>query len=141
MKTTLHKILIHSNQVISSAIFPIGQLYEDAQEARYYITNWLSRNPEVHYRPYLSPPLVPIFSKSYPISRITTHLPEIHLILSSHLRLGVPKGLLLSGFPTKTLYAFLDWSIRATCPAHLSRLDLRFLIGLFQGFVTVSFLR
>ena len=43
-----------------------------------------------------------------------------------HLRLG----LLVSGFPTKTLYAFLDGSIPATRSAHLSRLDLRFLIML-----------
>ena len=42
-----------------------------------------------------------------------------------------PKGLFPSGFPTKTLsYAFLDCSIRATCPSHLSRLDLRRLIML-----------
>ena len=31
-------------------------------------------------------------------------------------------------FPTKTLYAFLDSYISPKCPAHLSRLDLRFLI-------------
>ena len=43
----------------------------------------------------------------------------------SHLRLGLPKGILLSGFPTKTLYAFLNFSIRATCPARLSRLILQ----------------
>lgn len=34
MPTTVHKILIHSPQVISSAILPIGQLSEEAQEAR-----------------------------------------------------------------------------------------------------------
>lgn len=34
MPTTLHKILIHSYIVISSAILPIGQLSEEAQEAR-----------------------------------------------------------------------------------------------------------
>jgi len=41
------------------------------------------------------------------------------LILSCHLRLGLPSGLFPSGFPTKTLHTPLLSPIRTACPSHL----------------------
>lgn len=34
MPVTLHKILVHSTEVVKSSLLPIGQLSEEAQEAR-----------------------------------------------------------------------------------------------------------
>ena len=51
-------------------------------------------------------------------------LTPISLILSSHLRLGLPKGLFPVGLPVKILKVLLLSSILATCPAHHNLLDL-----------------
>jgi len=58
------------------------------------------RKPKIHYRIHERPPPVTGATQSMP-----PHLTS--LILSSHLRLGLPSGLLPSGLPTKTLYALL----------------------------------
>ena len=60
-----------------------------------------------------------------PIQSIYTHPTywRAILILSTHLRLGLPSGLLPSNFLTKNLYTPLSLPILATCPAHLILLD------------------
>jgi hypothetical protein len=50
------------------------------------------------------------------------------LISSNHLCLGLPRRLLPSGFPTKTLYALLFSHMRTTDTVHLTLLDLIILI-------------
>jgi hypothetical protein len=74
-------------------------------------------NPKVHYRTHKCPPPVPILSPLHPVLTTPSHFLKIHLCL------GLPNGLVPSGFPTNTLCTPLPSPIRATCPAHLILLD------------------
>jgi len=69
-------------------------------------------------------PLVPILNQINPVKASSPYFLKIHLVLSSNLRLGLPRGLIPSDFATKALYEPLLSPIRATNPAHLILLDL-----------------
>ena len=60
-------------------------------------------NPEVHYHTRKCPPPVLILSQLHPVPTTPSPSWRSILILSSHLRLGLPSGLFPSCFPTKTL--------------------------------------
>jgi len=61
-----------------------------------------------------------------------------YILIPFHLCLGLPSGLLPSGFPTKILSTFLNYRTPATCPVHLNpclsyEKDIRFEYKPFSG--------
>jgi len=77
-------------------------------------------NPKVHYCIHLSLSWARLIQSMPPHPTSWSSI----LILSSHLCLGLPSGLVPWGFPTKTLYTPLPSPICATRPTHLILLDL-----------------
>ena len=70
-------------------------------------------NPNVQYRIQNSQPPVPTLSENNHAKVPQTYFLKTILILSSHRRVYPPSRLFFSGFPTKTLYAFLSSPTRA----------------------------
>ena len=65
-------------------------------------------NLKVYYRIHKCQSPVPSLSQINPVHTPHPTSWRFVLILSSHLRLGLPSGLFPSGFPTKTLYTSLS---------------------------------
>ena len=101
------------------------------QQSPSWETNWFSASQEiprilwksmVHYRIHKCPPPVPILSQLDQVDAPPQSISWISiLILSSHLRLGLPNSLFPSGFPTKTLYTPLSHTRYMPHPSHSSR--------------------
>jgi len=98
----------------------------------------LLQNPKVHYFIHKSIPLVHIISHMIPVPTFQPSLPKINSNITSHLCLGLASGLFPSDSPEKILYAFLISPMYATCPAHLSFLDLITLIILGELYMLQS---
>jgi len=79
-------------------------------------------NPKVHYRIHKCPSLVPILSHVYPVHTPRTTSWRFILILSSHLRLGLPNGLFLRFPHQNPVYASpLPHTRYMSRPSHSSR--------------------
>jgi hypothetical protein len=62
------------------------------------------------------------------------------ILISYHLRLGLPSELLTQDFPTETWFIFAVVPVRTTCPVHLILLDLIILIITGKEHKSCSFL-
>ena len=81
-------------------------------EANWFATSQeiplISRNPTAHNRTHKRPPPVSILGQPNPVHIPTFHLLKIHPNIIHLLRLGLPSGLVPSGFPTKIIYTPLS---------------------------------
>jgi hypothetical protein len=66
-------------------------------------------------------------------NKVSPRILQMALVLYSHQFLDLPRGLFRSGFPIKTLYAFLISSMRTTCHTYLVLLDFITLILLGEA--------
>ena len=67
---------------------------------------------------------MPILIRINPFTRIDTYLFKVHFNIVLPSTPSLSKGLFPVGLPVNILKAVLPSSILATCPAHLSLLDL-----------------
>jgi hypothetical protein len=77
-------------------------------------------NLKVHYLIHKSPSIVPVLNQNKQVHTTSSYLISV-LILSTHLRPGLPSRLFPSVFSANSLHSFLFSLIRAKCRTQLSR--------------------
>ena len=87
---------------------------ENIEKCIYGVILW---NPKVHHRIHKSTTPFPILSQINSVYAPHPTSQRSILILSSHLRLCLPGGLLPSGFLTKALYTPLTHTCHMSCPS------------------------
>jgi hypothetical protein len=106
-------------QIRYEAAIHISQLtrYSSALLKKPPVPQLLKNFPKI----YGTRTFITVFRRARSIQSIAPHATSLRsiLILSTHLRLGLPNGLFPSEFSTKTLYAFLfSPSFYMPCPSH-----------------------
>jgi hypothetical protein len=107
-----YSLFLYTNSIEQSPSWDANR-YSASQESPCVL--W---NLKVHYHIHDRPPLFPILSQTDPAHAPHPTSQRSILMLYSHLRLGFPRSLLASSFPTITLHASLLYPIHATCPAN-----------------------
>jgi hypothetical protein len=95
-------------------------------------------NAKVHYSVHKTSPLDPNQSQINPVHVTQSYSSKIHFDICSRLRLNLSSALFHSGFPIKILCTFLVSPMRATCPAHLIRLDCDVRLFFFEHSIVQS---
>jgi hypothetical protein len=113
----------------------------------YSITNSMEQSPweanshsasqEIPCFFHNSLPLVPMLNHMRTVRTFPPYFPKIHSNILQ-LCLGLPSRLFPSGFTTKNCYALLISPMRATCPTHLTLLQLLSVIILGEAYRTTA---
>jgi hypothetical protein len=119
---------LHSlNHSLTNSLMELSPSWEATNCAATQELSSILWHAKVHYRTQKSPPLVPFLSQIDPVHIISSYLRSI-LILSTHLRLGLPSSLFFWLSHQHPIVCIHIPTIRATCPAQLILLDLIILI-------------
>ena len=104
-KRRLFSIHFLSNSVVSYYLLTYSMVQSPSWEANCFAASQeiprISRNPKVHYRTHKRPPPISILGPPNPV-HIPTSWRSI-IILSTHLRLGLPSDLFPSGLPIQVI--------------------------------------